>query len=213
MSFGYIGDTSTSVKQQVKNKGILTTQESFDLERQGFLGGSLELIESQTISSAVASLDFTSIKGNQYDVHLLEIGNIIPATDNQPTYLRFSNDGGSSYEAGTSYVYAFQNGGYGSATFEEHKSTGTSAINLTNNTGNATNETINLYCYIYNANSSSKFTFASYHGVFMFSTGEMVFMYGGGVYPTAETINAFQILKGSGNMTQGFTKLYGVKQL
>ena len=33
MSFGYIGDTSTSVKQQVKNKGILTTQESFDLER------------------------------------------------------------------------------------------------------------------------------------------------------------------------------------
>ena len=31
MSFGYIGDTSTSVKQKVKNKGILTTQESFDL--------------------------------------------------------------------------------------------------------------------------------------------------------------------------------------
>ena len=50
MSFGYIGDTSTSVKQQVKNKGILTTQESFDLERQGFLGGSLELIEEQTVS-------------------------------------------------------------------------------------------------------------------------------------------------------------------
>ena len=49
MSFGYIGDTSTSVKQQVKNKGILSTQESFDLERQGFLGGSLELIQSQNL--------------------------------------------------------------------------------------------------------------------------------------------------------------------
>ena len=34
MSFGYIGDTSTSVKQQVKNKGILTTQDSFDLEQR-----------------------------------------------------------------------------------------------------------------------------------------------------------------------------------
>ena len=47
----------------------------------------------------------------------------------------------------------------------------------------------------------------------MYTTGNMVMMYGGGVYPTAETINAFQILKGSGNMTQGFAKLYGVKQL
>ena len=37
--------------------------------------------------------------------------------------------------------------------------------------------------------------------------------YGGGVYDTAETINAFQVLKGSGNMTQGFAKLYGVKQI
>ena len=51
MSFGYIGDTSTSVKQQVKNKGILTTQESFDLERQGFLGGSLKHISTTSFSS------------------------------------------------------------------------------------------------------------------------------------------------------------------
>ena len=36
MSFGYIGDTSTSVNQKVKNKGILSIQENFDLERQGF---------------------------------------------------------------------------------------------------------------------------------------------------------------------------------
>ena len=71
MSFGYIGDTSTSVKQQVKNKGILTTQESFDLERQGFLGGSLELIEEQTFSTSVANIDFTSIQENKYDVHFM----------------------------------------------------------------------------------------------------------------------------------------------
>ena len=206
----YIGTQPNDVK---KNTGLYTPSEILQLTKDGSWGGSLELIEEQTISSAVASLDFTSIKGNQFDVHLLEIANIIPATDSQPTYLRFSNDSGSSFEAGTSYQYAFQNGGYGSGTFEEHKSTGTSAINLTNNTGNATNETINLYCYIYNANNSSKYTFASYQGVFMFSTGEMVMMFGGGVYPTAETINAFQILKASGNMTQGFAKLYGVKQI
>jgi len=183
--------------------------------RFGLLGGvaelgKLELIETQTVSTSVASVDFNSINGSNYNVHLLTVNNILPATDSQPTYLRFSNDGGSTFEAGTSYQYALQNGGYGSGTFEEHKSTGTSAINLTNNTGNATNETINLYCYIYNANNSSKYTFASYQGVFMFATGEMVMMFGSGVYDTAETINAFQILKGSGNITQGTVSLYGI---
>ena len=71
MSFGYIGDTSTSVKQQVKNKGILTTQESFDLERQGFLGGSLELIQEENYSTNVASVDFLSIKENIHYLYLL----------------------------------------------------------------------------------------------------------------------------------------------
>ena len=72
MSFGYIGDTSTSVKQQVKNKGILTTQESFDLERQGFLGGTLELIQSQTFSST-QTIDFSSIQGAKYDVMVAQL--------------------------------------------------------------------------------------------------------------------------------------------
>ena len=75
MSFGYIGDTSTSVKQKVKNKGILTTQESFDLERQGFLGGSLELIESQTVTGS-AGLEFTNIKEDVYDVHLIKFHSV-----------------------------------------------------------------------------------------------------------------------------------------
>jgi len=210
MPYGYLG---TTPNQQLNNSGVFSVEEALALKNVGELGGSLEHIETQTISSAVASLDFTSIKGGKYDVHLLQIGNIIPATDSQPTLLRFSNDGGSSFEAGTNYEYAFQNGGYGSGTFEEHKSTGTSGIYLTNNTGNATNETINLYCYIYNANDSSKYTFATYQGVWIFATGEMVMNFGGGAYPTAETINAFQVLIGSGNMTQGFAKLYGVKQI
>ena len=81
MSFGYIGDTSTSVKQQVKNKGILTTQESFDLERQGFLGGSLEFIQSQSFSSTVTAIDFTSIKEDVYDVHFLTCSNFKTASD------------------------------------------------------------------------------------------------------------------------------------
>ena len=210
MAFSYVGNFPN---QQVSNSGVLSLDDINNLESNGELGGSLELIQSQSVSG-VGSCNFTSIKGNKYDVHLLEIINLFGATDNTPTYLRFSNDGGSTYEAGTSYQYAFQNGGFGNGTFEEHRSTGTSAIFLGNNAGNGTNESSNFYCYIYNANNSSKYTFATHQGVFFYQQATaMVMAFGGGVYPTAETINAFQILKGSGNITSATIKLYGVKQI
>ena len=99
-------------------------------------------------------------------------------------------------------------------TFEEQKSTSTSAINLTNNAGNGTNESTNLYCYIYNANNSSKYTFSTHEGTFFYqSATAMTMVFGGGVYPTAETINGFQILKSSGNITTAKISLFGVKQI
>ena len=67
MPFGYIGQNQT--KQKVKNSGVLSSFEVSHLEKLGQAGGSLELIETQTISSAVASLNFTSIKGGRYDTH------------------------------------------------------------------------------------------------------------------------------------------------
>ncbi len=109
MSFGYIGDTSTSVKQQVKNKGILTTQESFDLERQGFLGGSLELIEEQTVSSASA-VDFTSIKEDIFDVHFLSVSNMQNSAGSNSSVLVRLYEGGV-LESASVYQYAFQFGG------------------------------------------------------------------------------------------------------
>ena len=196
----------------MSNSGVFDVNDiRYLMDYQQWSGvGTLELIQTQSISSDVDTVDFTNIKEDEYNVHFLTVNNLLPATDSQPTLLRFSNDGGSSFEAGTNYEYAFQNGGYGSGTFEEHKSTGTSGIYLTNNTSNATNETINLYCYIYNANDSSKYTFATYQGVWIFATGEMVMNFGSGVYDTAEVINAYQVLIGSGNITQGDISLYGI---
>ena len=45
--------------------------------RFGLLGGlvaagSLELIESQSITSSTSTMNFTSIKEDEYDVHLLQ---------------------------------------------------------------------------------------------------------------------------------------------
>ena len=95
MSFGYLGDTSTKIKQVKKNDGVISIAESYELEKLGHLGGSLELIQSQTASSS-SSLDFTNL-GN-FDVHLFTGHNINMSANNQFFRARLSNDGGSSYE-------------------------------------------------------------------------------------------------------------------
>ena len=58
MPFGYIGQNQT--KQKIKNSGVFSSFDVSLLEKKGQVGGSLELIESQTISGTVAQVDFTS---------------------------------------------------------------------------------------------------------------------------------------------------------
>ena len=202
MSFGYIGDTSTSVKQKVKNKGILTTQESFDLERQGFLGGSLELIQEQTVSS-VSHIDFTSIQEDKYDVHFLQLNNI-SSTSNL-------NGGFQFYESGvlrtaSNYQYA-QLFGITTGTFDIQKNTAESRIVAQNYfSANPTS----AYAYFYNLGNSSKYSFCTYK---VWVGGQSLFMFGGGVSPLTSLVDGIRVYTSGTNAISGNAKLYGVKQI
>ena len=61
MPFGYLG---TTPNQQLKNSGVFSVSEALQVQKDGEWGGSLELIEEQTVSS-VTDVDFTSIKQNR----------------------------------------------------------------------------------------------------------------------------------------------------
>tara|TARA_A100001037_G_scaffold303389_1_gene337256 strand:- start:261 stop:857 length:597 start_codon:yes stop_codon:yes gene_type:complete len=198
MSFGYIGDTSTSVKQQVKNKGILTTQESFDLERQGFLGGSLELIEEQTVSS-VTDVDFTSIKQNTYNVHFAtwQFEKAVGRMD-----IRFYESG--VLETGNVYQYARQTG-QTDGTFAESKSTAFGGIPI--DVG-MTNKQSQGYIYFYNLGNSAKYSFATLQS-FIEDYG---FSFGGGVLPQTSAVDGIRFRNVDTANITGTLKLYGVKQ-
>ena len=208
MSFGYIGDTSTSVKQQVKNKGILTTQESFDLERQGLLGGSLELIEEKSISG-VSSAIFTSIKENEYDVHFLEIIDFQPATDGTDCRIRFFESGVE--ESASVYQFAFQFGTAG-GTFQEVRDTSESYLRATFNAGNTTNEKAHSYNYLYNLGNSSKYSFQTMQTVLTNDNTDFNMAYGGGILPQTSAVDQIKLFNGSGNFSCT-AKLYGLKQI
>ena len=202
MSFGYIGDTSTSVKQQVKNKGILTTQESFDLERQGFLGGSLELIEEQTVSG-VSAVNFTSIKESVYDVHFLKVC-YYQATSSSYMNLRFYESGvletAGVYEKTLQYHYWGGTNGENKATGETQLFTGAEATTGTNKG--------NCYVYIYNAGNSAKYTFITLHA----SNGSYT-TFGSGLMAQSSVVDGFNLTSNGGYNFTSKLQLYGLKQI
>ena len=202
MPFGYIGQNQT--KQKVKNSGVLSSFDVSHLEKQGHTGGSLELIAEQTVSGA-STINFTTIKENVYDVHLMQLSLIEGATS-MYTELRLSNDGGSSFET-SNYERAVQYGGT-DGSFGVNRTTSADRFSILGYTSTGT--PINVYVYLYNLGSSSKYSFITHQ-----ATPSPTYMYfGGQVYKVAETINAIQILNSGGaSFTGGTAKLYGVKQI
>ena len=205
MSYGYIGDTSTSIKQQVKNAGVLSVSDVLDLEGKGHLGGSLELIEEQTASSSSA-LDFTNL-GN-YDVHFMTLNNF-QCTTSTTRYVaaRVSNDGGSSYES-SNYERAWFRISTGGLT-AEISDTGQSEMSNFFSI-DSDNKTSQSYIYFFNLLNSSKFSSATFHS--FNSVGDYTY-FGGFNYAVAETNNALRIFPDGDALATGNAKLYGVKQI
>lgn len=205
MPYGYLG---TTPNQQLNNSGVFSVEEALALKNVGEFGGSLELIEEQTVSG-VSSVNFTNIKGAKYDVHLLTFFDSLNSAGGQ-TQMRFSNDGGSSYET-SSYSYAMQSGDV-AGNFNEFKSTSAGYIDwISGNGGSDSTELQNAYVYLYNLNNSAKYSFASSQSMSMDTGNNGLMLFGGGTYFVAETINAIQIFPYSGTFSLT-ANLYGVKQ-
>ena len=180
------------------NKGIFTPKDIYDLTRADKYTnyGQLELIETQTISSTTASMDFTNL-GN-YNVHFITY-NDFQGSSNASLTLLFSNDGGSSFIT-SGYQIAFQIGTY-AGSFSESKATSFSDIRLTSATANE-----NGYCYMYNLLDSSKYSFTTSHTI-----GRTDFKFGSAVKPTAETHNAIRLIPAGVNIETLTASLYGIK--
>ena len=173
--------------------------------------GQLELIQTQTASGSGLNIDFTNIEETTYNVHLLILSGIFFAGTNKLPRMRLSNDGGSTFESGSSYEEAYQS--MVGATFTEVKSTGQGYFNLINNVGDEVTEVGNSYTYLYNLGKANMFTGCSYHSTSMSSGGSnYASTFGSGVYQVAEVNNAIRIFEAtaSHNIT-GTASLYGVR--
>jgi len=203
--FGYIPE---SPEQSFgNNKGIFTPKDIYDLTRADKYTnyGQLELIETQTASSAV--VDFTNL-GN-FNVHFVTFNDIVLASDTTLFAHLLSNNGGSSFIT-SGYQYGLQYMGV-NGSFGEDRGTTKLVLTTLGLTGNDTNETKNGYVYYYNLLDSSKYSFCTMQSFSQGSIAEGLF--GSGVKPTAETHNAIRFTTTGGDaISSGTFSLYGIKE-
>ena len=194
----------------MSNSGVFDVNDiRYLMDYQQWSGvGNLELIETQTSSGAVAQVDFTSIKEDIYNVHLVTFNNFQPVNDLPSFLIRFFESG--VIESGSVYQNAYQKGAT-DGTFGEDKSTGADGIAFggaqTTDTGGA----INGYFYIYNAGDSAKYTFLTAQSMDLDKYSGGYFYYGSSVLPQVSIVDGFRFLYSSGNIADFDVSLYGIR--
>ena len=201
MPYGYLGQNQPN--QTVSNSGVFSITDVAELQSQGKLGGSLELIEEQTFS-ATTTIDFTSIQGAKYDVMVAQLIDVQTNGGNDNIDMRFYESG--VLETASVYQYALQYG-YPS-TFGETKSTGANRMVIA---PNQNSENTNGYIYFYNLNNSSKYSFYTVQTSNL-SGGNFFFYFGGGVLPQASVVDGIRFFSDTYNL-EGSISLFGVKQI
>jgi len=203
----YLGTQPNDVK---KNTGLYTPSEILQLTKDGSWGGSLELIEEQTVSN-VSAVDFTSIQEAQYDVHFMTVTNFQPASNNHYIAYRLYESG--TLETAAVYQQARQYG-ITSGTFGVSTSTGIDEVTVSHATGTDDEETNNCYIYFYNLGNSSKYSFSTSQSSGVQAGGSANFEFAGAVLPQTSTVDGIRILTDQGsNIEHATIKLYGVKQI
>jgi hypothetical protein len=171
-------------------------------QRNGDAGigtGTFALLSSATVSSAVANIDFLNIFSSTYDKYVIEVEGLVPtATANLQMLLAKAG------AVDTSAVYTTL------ATHGVASSTGQAALPLATNVGGGGGGAT-LTVEIRNANEATNLIKGvGVRGLFYNASGPVGVGAEAG-YVAANVITGFRLYFGSGNISHGTIRVYGVK--
>lgn len=169
------------------------------------------LLEQHTASSS-SSLDFPSCISSSYDIYHVEVVGLRTATNAVLVGMRFSTDGGSTYDSGTNYSWesfvAVRN------TQGPNGADAATTMELVNETRSATS-TYSMdgwFNFYHPASSGSLWLQATgqFQTIINASPAPAVWTFGGSYTATPGAVNAFRILASSGNLASGTVRCYGI---
>lgn len=196
--FGYIKEVEQSFRN---NKGIFTPTDIYnlDLESKWTNVGELELIETKTVSSTV-NTDFTNL-GN-YSTHFLTISQGLNAGANSYLGIRFSSDGGSTFDSNNNYERANYYGG--TIANGNSNTSSTSIIPITSDTAS---DRKSGYVCIYSAVDGAQKTYVTAH----YQEEEYNAGLLSGLYHGAFRCNAFRLTSNNGGAFTFKASLFGIR--
>lgn len=208
------GTTSTGAFQSIASVGtagqVLASNGAAALPTMQTLIG-IVYLNSGTVSSA-ATLDIVLTSYTGYRGLVIILGAFIPVTDAVDFWIRFSTNGGSTYDA-SGYNYASGNINDASAGTAVLTSGSANQILISNATGigNGTTEGINLNIDLLSQTSTALWSRVSYTGHFIDATATPrgVASFGGGSREAAQDTDAIRFLFSSGNISSGNWAIYG----
>ena len=198
----------------MSNQGIFDVNSIVDLKHhnQWSTLGQLELIETQTYSGAVTSIDFIDIKQNVYDIHFMTFNNMKVNTDNKEAINMRVFVGGVS-QTTQSYKRALQRVSSDSALFGESRHTSDSIFKTVFGTGTGTGESTSGYAYFYNLGDSSKYSSVSIHITSLTNEAKFAGAYGSQTYYVANEVDGIKIRSNTSTVayTDFDVSLYGIR--
>tara|TARA_R100000655_G_scaffold37718_1_gene72353 strand:- start:625 stop:1230 length:606 start_codon:yes stop_codon:yes gene_type:complete len=177
--------------------------------------GSLTHIATQTASSS-ATVSFTSGIDSTYKEYIFYFVNIHPATDNVYFSFQGNKAGGSGYNetitSSTFQAYHEENGGSAVLGYRTDldQAQGTSFQQITQNVGNANDESISGYLHLFNP-SSTTFTKNFIARLNTYYYGDITIdNFSAGYFNETDAIEEIQFKLSSGNIDSGQILLFGL---
>ena len=207
--YGYIGKEVTQAFRD--NKGIFTPQDIIELDQENKWTnfGQIELIETQTVSSSVSTLEFTDLK--DFNVHFFTVADAQNSDDSKGVAFRLYESG--TLESGSVYDTARQICASGGS-FSENRSSSNSAIRFGNNTlkSSSPRTKINGYLYFYNLLDSTRTSHTTQHSSNFSNSGDFRSFFGSNVLPQTSYVNQIQVMAfNTGTIDSGTFSLYGIR--
>tara|TARA_R100000908_G_C3752140_1_gene146653 strand:- start:1648 stop:2286 length:639 start_codon:yes stop_codon:yes gene_type:complete len=208
--YGYVGKESDIPQQAFgANAGVLSVNDHLALSQEDKLSqfGQLELIETQTVSS-VSAITFSNLQ--DYNIHLFTFNDIHHNQDNTDLFSRAlvngQEDSGSS-----NYGRAHQ--AMAPSYFYQDRDPDLHSLRHIPEIGNATNETLNGWLYMYGANDGGSYTFFNQMFTGIKYDGKTLSNYGYGVYEMKNILSGIKFYtSGTSNFPSGTVSLYGIKE-
>ena len=169
-------------------------------------GGAMVLLSTVTASNS-GTVDIETTFDSTYDVYVLIASGVVNATDGQTINLRMKLNG--AYVTSSTYSYHVNNSGRGSAAYVGAAGSDVAQVTFLPAVGNNSQLSSNLVFHIYNPSSTllrKTITWKGQYAHLYDSSGWAINM----TTAASSVLTGIRLYAGSGNISKGTFRLYGI---